>query len=61
MTSESWSSARPLKRFIQREVETRIARALIAGDAPEGAAVRVEVEDGHLDVSVSTPDAPPEA
>jgi ATP-dependent Clp protease ATP-binding subunit ClpB len=44
--------ARPLKRFIQREVETRIARALIAGEAKEGATARVTVLDGHLEVGV---------
>jgi ATP-dependent Clp protease ATP-binding subunit ClpB len=44
--------ARPLKRFIQREVETRLARALIAGQAREGATVRVGVADGHLEVTV---------
>ncbi len=44
--------ARPLRRFIQREIETRIARALIAGEAPEGARVRVSVVDGHLHVAI---------
>ncbi len=47
--------ARPLRRFIQREVETRIARALIAGDVREGARVSVGVKDGHLDVDISQP------
>jgi ATP-dependent Clp protease ATP-binding subunit ClpB len=44
--------ARPLHRFIQREVETRIARALLAGEAREGAHVSVGETDGHLDVQV---------
>ena len=44
--------ARPLRRFIQREVETRLARALIAGSAPEGSVVRVDAKDGALDVSI---------
>jgi ATP-dependent Clp protease ATP-binding subunit ClpB len=44
--------ARPLKRFIQREVETRIARALIGGEAEEGAEIRVDVADGHLAVAI---------
>ena len=44
--------ARPLKRFIQREVETSIARALIAGGV-EGGTVNVDVSDGHLDVVVN--------
>ncbi len=44
--------ARPLRRFIQRELETRIARALIAGEAGEGSDVRVDVTDGHLDIRI---------
>ena len=48
--------ARPLHRFIQREIETRIARALIAGEAAEGARVRVTVSDGHLQVAIEAPD-----
>ena len=41
--------ARPLRRFIQREVETRVARALIGGAAAEGSVVGVDAKDGHLD------------
>ena len=44
--------ARPLRRFIQREVETRIARALLAGECGDGAVVRVEARDGHLEVRI---------
>jgi ATP-dependent Clp protease ATP-binding subunit ClpB len=44
--------ARPLRRFIQREVETRIARALIAGQAVGGARVRVDAEGDQLRVDV---------
>jgi ATP-dependent Clp protease ATP-binding subunit ClpB len=40
--------ARPLRRFIQREVETRIGRALISGEIGEGTAITVDVEDGEL-------------
>ena len=36
--------ARPLKRFLQREVETRLARELIAGDVPDGSTVTVDAE-----------------
>ncbi|GLW35400.1 ATP-dependent chaperone ClpB [Actinoplanes regularis] len=42
--------ARPLRRFIAREVETRIGRALLAGDARDGAVIRVNVIDGELTV-----------
>ena len=34
--------ARPLRRFIAKEVETRIGRALLAGDARDGAVIGVE-------------------
>src|SRR6202046_4220936 len=39
--------ARPLRRYIQREVETRIARALISGEVTDGAAIAVDA-DGEL-------------
>ena len=44
--------ARPLKRYLQRELETRIGRALIAGDLGAGATVRVGVEGGELAVQL---------
>ncbi len=40
--------ARPLKRFLQRELETRIGRKLIAGDIDDGSAVAVDLVDGEL-------------
>ncbi len=40
--------ARPLKRFLQRELETRVARAIIAGNVPEGGTLKVDEEDGKL-------------
>jgi ATP-dependent Clp protease ATP-binding subunit ClpB len=40
--------ARPLKRTLQRALETRIGRALIGGDIPDGSAIRVDVEDGQI-------------
>ena len=43
--------ARPLRRHIQRELETRIGRSLIAGDVPEGAIIRVDLKNNALDVS----------
>ncbi|MEV6844450.1 ATP-dependent chaperone ClpB [Actinoplanes sp. NPDC051411] len=47
--------ARPLRRFIAREVETRIARALLAGDVSDGSVVRVELSDGELAVRFRDP------
>jgi ATP-dependent Clp protease ATP-binding subunit ClpB len=40
--------ARPLRRFIAREVETRIGRALLSGDLDEGGTIRVDAADGQL-------------
>src|SRR5499433_453649 len=47
--------ARPLRRFISREVETRIGRALVAGDARDGAVIRVGLADGELAVTYDNP------
>ena len=54
--------ARPLRRFIQREVETRIARALLSGEIRDGATIRLTAEDGEVLVRWRQPDEPaPEA
>lgn len=37
--------ARPLKRYLQHEVETRIGRAMIAGDVTDGATVVVDYDE----------------
>ena len=46
--------ARPLKRFLQRHLETPIARAVIAGHATDGATVVVDVKDGGLSVEIAS-------
>jgi ATP-dependent Clp protease ATP-binding subunit ClpB len=43
--------ARPLKRFLQRELETRVARAIIGGAVVEGGTLTVDLADGKLVVS----------
>jgi ATP-dependent Clp protease ATP-binding subunit ClpB len=48
--------ARPLRRFISREVETRIGRALLAGDVLDGAVIRIGYADGKLTVSYENQD-----
>ncbi|WP_313636536.1 ATP-dependent chaperone ClpB [Paenibacillus sp.] len=48
--------ARPLKRFIQRSLETRVARAIIAGEAAEGSVIQVDESGGELTVSIMKPD-----
>jgi ATP-dependent Clp protease ATP-binding subunit ClpB len=52
--------ARPLRRFIAREAETRVARALLRGDLPDGGVIMVDLVDGELTV-VPTAGPPPGA
>ncbi len=47
--------ARPLKRYLQHHLETRIGRAMIAAEILEGSCIRVGVENGALTVSFATP------
>lgn len=42
--------ARPLKRFIQRQVETKLARELIAGTIHDDSTVVIDAEKGELSV-----------
>jgi ATP-dependent Clp protease ATP-binding subunit ClpB len=44
--------ARPLKRFLQREVETPLARRVLGGALGEGSVVRVTVKDGRIDFAI---------
>ncbi len=47
--------ARPLRRFMQRELETRIGRAIVAGQISDGAAVTVDLDGGKLVVRSTAP------
>jgi len=49
--------ARPLKRFIQRHLETRIGRAIVAGNVADDSTVRVSVKDGELVVATEGTEA----
>jgi ATP-dependent Clp protease ATP-binding subunit ClpB len=40
--------ARPLKRFLQRHVETKLARALISGEVSEGSEITFTVQNDEL-------------
>jgi ATP-dependent Clp protease ATP-binding subunit ClpB len=40
--------ARPLKRFLQRNIETKLARGLIGGEIVEGSAITFTVQDDEL-------------
>jgi len=44
--------ARPLKRYLQHQLETRIGRALIAGEVGEGMGVSVDATAGELFVTI---------
>jgi len=44
--------ARPLKRYLQHQLETKIGRALIAGKITEGGTLEVGLENGQLVIAV---------
>ncbi|ADL49529.1 MULTISPECIES: ATP-dependent chaperone ClpB [Micromonospora] len=49
--------ARPLRRYLQREVETRIGRALLSGDVTDGSTVVVDhTDDAGLTVAWRAPE-----
>ncbi|EDY84001.1 ATPase, AAA family [Verrucomicrobiia bacterium DG1235] len=45
--------ARPLRRFIQRSIQTDLAKAIISGEISDGATARFIVEDGSLKLAGS--------
>jgi ATP-dependent Clp protease ATP-binding subunit ClpB len=49
--------ARPLKRFLQRSIETKLARALISGEVGEGSAVTFTVKNDELAMAGATKSA----
>ncbi len=48
--------ARPLKRYLQHQLESRIGRAIVAGDVHEGTTVEVGLESGELAVTLRQPE-----
>ncbi|MBI5397153.1 MAG: hypothetical protein HZA91_17790 [Verrucomicrobia bacterium] len=40
--------ARPIKRTIQRELESPLSKRLLAGEVADGARVRVDAQDGEF-------------
>ncbi|MBV8844229.1 MAG: AAA family ATPase, partial [Bryobacterales bacterium] len=46
--------ARPLKRAIQREIETPLARRLVAGEIHDGQTVRIDERKGEMTFEVET-------
>lgn len=47
--------ARPLKRTIQRELETNVARRVLSGEVKDGDTVLVDVVDERLNLQTTTP------
>jgi len=48
--------ARPLKRFIQKELETKLGRAIIAGEIMDGSRVTVDVKGSSLVFDTAGPE-----
>jgi len=46
--------ARPLKRYIQRQLETKIGRAIIGGEVGEGSIVEIVLKNSELALSISS-------
>lgn len=46
--------ARPMKRYLQKEVETRLARLLISGEISDNAEAVVDARGGQIEVSART-------
>ena len=44
--------ARPLKRYLQKHVETLAARLLLEGNVGRGDVIIIDVTDGHLSARV---------
>ena len=49
--------ARPVKRFLQKNVETELARKIIRGEIPDGSKVRLRLGDSELGFQVTLPAA----
>ena len=47
--------ARPLKRYLQHELESRIGRAILGGEVMDGSTLKVDLEGGELRVEIVPP------
>ncbi|MBP3873338.1 MAG: hypothetical protein J6E32_06430, partial [Lachnospiraceae bacterium] len=45
--------ARPLRRYIQKNVETLAARMILSGEVLQGSTIRIDLADGELQAYVS--------
>ncbi len=48
--------ARPLRRLIQRELETKVGRSLIAGNVLDGARITIDVQNEDIVIHVENPE-----
>ena len=46
--------ARPLKRYLQKNVETLAAKLILGGNVGRGDTILIDVKDGKLDAQVKT-------
>ncbi|TCI59870.1 ATP-dependent chaperone ClpB [Exiguobacterium sp. SH0S2] len=46
--------ARPINRYVQRTIETKLARSILAGDVEDGQTVMIDVENGELTLRPTT-------
>jgi len=53
--------ARPLKRYLQRQLESRLGRAIVAGEVTDGSHVTVTAAGGELQIETHAPEAADEA
>ncbi|MBR3061530.1 MAG: ATP-dependent chaperone ClpB [Exiguobacterium sp.] len=49
--------ARPINRYVQRTIETKLARSILAGEIEDGQKVIIDVENGALTLRPSTANA----
>jgi ATP-dependent Clp protease ATP-binding subunit ClpB len=47
--------ARPLKRYLQHQLESKIGRAIIAGEVLDGSTLTIDLADGELAVEIEAP------
>ncbi|MFT8889009.1 MAG: ATP-dependent chaperone ClpB [Ethanoligenens sp.] len=52
--------ARPVKRFMQKYVETAVGKKIIAGNVLDGDIIHIGLQDGKLDISVEHPAPAPD-
>lgn len=58
MAAQSYTpayGARPVKRFMQKYVETAVGKQIIAGNVPDGSTIHIGLKDGALDITVRGP------